>query len=135
MVEDVQGNEIRPGDVGSAEFKALIRKRPVEGEVWVNTVLHAPGMIPLEVENALRNAAYDFLETEHGMEVLDETLYDFNWGDLVARVPQEILREHGVYAVADGHGSAIVVDQDETLFTEEHRRKAEEHAKSERRGI
>ena len=92
----------------------LIRERKWENEFYVDTFEVDDSI--LYVEDALREAVKEFLGTDQGIEAVKETMGDFNWGDAINMVPDEIWNKHGIYPVSSGIED-IVVNQDETLCT------------------
>lgn len=69
----------------------------------------------LDVIVALREAAGEFLWTEDGKKVLEETNGRFNWGDLVEYLPAEVCERHGV-RIVDTFQTDLVVFHNEILL-------------------
>ena len=71
---------------------------------------------------AMRAAVAEFLTTEDGEESIEDTMGDFNWGDAMEYVPDDIWSKHGLrikYAnepyLISGSVLEVTVDQDERL--------------------
>lgn len=96
----------------------LIRERQIENEFWVDSFEITGNDV--NPEQALRNAVAEFLSTDAGKREVEQTCYDFNWGDAIMTVPDEIWRKHGLSLFK---GSVITrdihVDQDEVLCADE----------------
>ena len=73
-------------------------------------------------KQCLLDAIQHFLETEEGKVAIEQTSRDFNWGDSVLYVPEEIWNQYGVKSVVSGEKIefndpyVIYVDQDEVLI-------------------
>jgi hypothetical protein len=92
----------------------FIRERKWENEWYLDTFEVEDSI--LNVEASLREAVKEFLGTEEGIEAVKQTMADFNWGDAIQMVPDEIWNKHGIYR-ANSVVEDIVVNQDETLCT------------------
>lgn len=71
---------------------------------------------------AMRAAVAEFLTTEDGEASIEDTMGDFNWGDAMEYVPDDIWSKHGLrmkYAnepyLISGSVLEVTVDQDERL--------------------
>lgn len=91
----------------------LVRQRPSEKESYVDTfeVLKEG----IDVKQALRNACEEFLRTKEGRQAIEDTNWDFNWGDFVQETPNEILEKHGLRHISHAT-ETVTVDQDEVLI-------------------
>ncbi|RRJ54945.1 hypothetical protein EHV15_35840 [Paenibacillus oralis] len=65
------------------------------------------------------------MSSEKGKTAAENTCFDFNWGDAVTMVPEEIWNRHGIFSVQEkqsytvvGEISEITVNQDEVLYSE-----------------
>lgn len=93
----------------------LVRKRSYEYELWVSA-FQAEDIVT-NPEQALRDAVKEFLSTEEGRKALDYTAHDFNWGDAVTHVPEEIWNRYGL-KFQNVKSVDIKVNQDEVLCGE-----------------
>ena len=66
----------------------------------------------------LRAAVAEYLATPNGKQAIIDTNYDFNWGDAISSVPDEIWNKYGLSLVEDDR-ETIDLDQDEILCPEE----------------
>lgn len=96
----------------------LVRERrlPRGTEMYVDTFEVEDGV--KDPEQALRDAVKQFLKTEEGKKMIEYSAGDFNWGDAVMSVPNEVWKAHGLTMVETGIQD-IVVNQDEVLCEEE----------------
>ena len=94
----------------------LIRERREDNESWVDTFEVEDSI--MNVEASFRAAVKNFLGTDQGKEEVARTMSDFNWGDAMLVIPDEIWSKHGIHRV---HSNVcdVIVNQDETLCTEE----------------
>lgn len=67
----------------------------VEGETDTAIAFTFEAIRPTELYTAVKSAAKEFLSTEDGQKVLDQTCGSFNWGDFVESVPDSICLRHG----------------------------------------
>lgn len=138
--EDIMDAErfLRAQMHGKAEYSVLngtpvnlvtiIRERASENEQWVDSFWVDAKKVPSV--DLFRAAVSDFLRTKDGAQAIKDSCNDFNWGDAMMYVPQEIWKKHGIYPVELTHppkemGLAptpnnnpmiFTVDQDELLF-------------------
>ena len=92
----------------------LVRERPngLEQDIWTDTFAHECSVN--EVEQRLRDAVNEYLQTDEGKHQIELTCNDFNWGDAIMYVPQAIWQRHGLTLSAPVTMS-IRVRQDEIL--------------------
>lgn len=82
-------------------------------------------------EVALRETVREYLHTPGGQECIADT-DDFNWGDAIMSVPDDMWEKHGmrmvkgnrVYSVT-GEAIEVLVSQDEDLIEDEHYKEEE----------
>ncbi|QST02159.1 hypothetical protein IMZ31_22160 (plasmid) [Pontibacillus sp. ALD_SL1] len=73
-------------------------------------------------EMFLRRVIEDFLNTEAGKEAIEESMDDFNWGDVANRIPYDHWSQCGIELVYEnstisfGKQEVVVVDHDEVLI-------------------
>lgn len=105
----------------------MIRERLSENEQWIDSFWVDARQVP-SVE-LFRAAVGEYLHTKEGLQSIEASCYDFNWGDAMMYVPQEIWNKYGIYPVDPMHppkdlGLAptpnnnpvtFTVDQDEVL--------------------
>ena len=97
----------------------LRRKRHWENAKWDDYFI-AKGEI--DPEKAMRDAIREFLLTSEGLNAIEETSNDFNWGDAMVYIPEKLWNKHGLETlyeedrVTTGIPIDIVVDQDEVLI-------------------
>lgn len=72
-----------------------------------------------EPEQALRSAVKEFLASEAGQKAIDYACGDYNWGDAVTTVPDEIWAKHDLKMLTNNKAMDIVVEQDEVLCKED----------------
>ena len=94
----------------------LTRVRPEENEAY--TDLFFVSQQVEDVEAALRAAVEEFLTTPEGREAVEDTHHDFNWGDAIVYVPDEIWGKHGLKLLGEPNYETVFVDQDERLCPE-----------------
>lgn len=106
----------------------IIRERPSENEEWINSFWVDAKQVPSV--DLFRAAVSDFLRTKDGVQAIKDSCNDFNWGDAMLYVPQEIWKKHGIYPVdlmhppkemglaptPNNNPMTFTVDQDELLF-------------------
>lgn len=68
--------------------------------------------------NAVKAAVADFCKTKQGVRAFTENGNNFNWGDVVACLPDEFCMRHG-FKLLDGHCCDESVDWNEQLITED----------------
>lgn len=90
----------------------LVRERACENEMWIDTFLADDSVE--DPEQALREAVKEFLSTEEGKQAISYTCHDFNWGDAVSFVPEEIWAKYGL-KFQTFKSVDIKVNQDEVL--------------------
>jgi len=93
---------------------ALIRGDHGVTDAQVYRVVARPSV---DVVDAIRAAAREFVETPGGREYREMIGYDgFNWGDAVVAIPAETLARHGIlfFDVLE-EGQVVVVDHDEHI--------------------
>lgn len=80
-----------------------------------------------EVEEAFRAAVDAYLWSDQSNRMLEYTSDDYNWGDAMASVPEEIFKKYGIEACYDdktysfsGGILEITVNQDEVLCRDYH---------------
>ena len=107
----------------------IIRERPCENEEWIDSFWVDAKEVP--TVDLFRAAVGDFLRTKDGIDAMEASFYDFNWGDAMMYVPQDIWKKHGIYPVDLMHPPAemglvpapnnnpvtFTVDQDERLYS------------------
>ena len=72
----------------------------------------------LDVTEAIRSAAEDFLDTEEGHTIAATNgVVGFNWGDALTLIDAKTMAEYGIHSFEDMAGSrdVVFVDHDETL--------------------
>lgn len=89
----------------------LVRVRPSEDEFWVDTFRYSGEK---DQEQAIRDAVREYLFTKEGKKAAADTNWDFNWGDAIMLVPDEIWAKHGLSLVRED-ATGIRVNQDEVL--------------------
>ena len=74
----------------------------------------------VDLEEAIRAAVRQFVETEEGKAYLEEIYGDiFNWGDACIEIPDEILKEHGIHSIDElklNRDGIVTVWHDENLI-------------------
>lgn len=97
---------------------SLIHEGPVSRVGLVARVRHQPDDLCFRSLRArFEAAAREFLRTPEGRHYLAEIHGDFNWGDTLTEIPNELLRRFGVEEVemlSSGKG-ALILDHDEIL--------------------
>ena len=106
----------------------LIRDLYSEDETWSDVfwvdALKTPS------KDLFMAAVEEFLNTPEGRQAIEDTSEDFNWGDAVMYVPEEIWNKHGIYSddrdmtpaqrnfspISSIMPVTIKVDQDEILI-------------------
>lgn len=103
-------------------FKLLAFERERINENWRRTDYFLVDRSVEIPEQAMRAAVAEFLASADGEESIEETMGDFNWGDAIEYVPDDIWSKHGIrikYAhqpyLVEGSVLEISVDQDEQL--------------------
>lgn len=69
-------------------------------------------------ETALREAVSAYLMSEEGKAIAHENGDDFNWGDAVLKIPNNVWRNHGLILMAYQQDNNITVNHDENLFSD-----------------
>ena len=69
------------------------------------------------VVEAFKAAAAEYAKTPDGKDVVDDNCGDFNYGDFVNSVPDEICEKHG-FRVVDTFQTELIVDHDDCLVEE-----------------
>lgn len=101
------------------QLVVLVRHRSWESETWYDYFTYSNESTP--AETSMRNAVADYLSTKEGEEAIEQTSRDFNWGDAVMYVPDEIWIKYGFTPVEHNKQFSFVntvevkVDQDEVL--------------------
>lgn len=67
----------------------------IEGEAGTAIAFTFVAVRPTELYTAVKAATKEFLATEEGQKVLNQTCGAFNWGDFVESVPGDICLRHG----------------------------------------
>ena len=105
-------------------FRLVAFERERISENWRTTDYFLADKSVESPEQSMRVAVSEFLETADGEEAEQETAGDFNWGDAIEYVPDDIWRKHGIqmkYAhkpyLVEGSVLEITVDQDERLVS------------------
>lgn len=93
-------------------YANLVRERKCEDQTWIDT-FEVEDFVE-NPERAIRDAVKEFLDTDEGKKALSYTCHDFNWGDAVVYVPEEIWKKHGL-RFRTVKSVDVVVDQDEVL--------------------
>lgn len=103
-------------------FRLIAFERERTSENWRRTDYFLADTTLESPEHAMRTAVAEFLASADGEESIEETMGDFNWGDAIEYVPDDIWSKHGVrmkYAhqpyLVTGSVLEITVDQDERL--------------------
>lgn len=115
----------------TAEYGVAVIRQRCDGrnsEIYYSSFRIAQDRLPEPSEAAceayLRKIIYDFLQTEVGKQVYEETCRDFNWGDVETEIPDDFFSAYGVTHCCSGHSNGqflccgligILVDQDELL--------------------
>ena len=92
----------------------MIRERKSENQVFENTFFVEDHVT--DPERAFRLAVEAYLKTPEGKQAIENACSDYNWGDAIATVPEEILNQYGIYEGTEA--TFIYVNQDERLFPE-----------------
>lgn len=90
----------------------LVRERVSENETWIDVFELDDNIRDAETE--FRNAVADYLSTDLGKQAITWTNGDFNWGDAIMCVPNNVWFEHGIRPLSF-RATNIVVNQDEVL--------------------
>lgn len=115
-------------DFTPVNMVALVREVPSEQERWSDAFWVDARKVP--TTDLFRAAVQEYLETEEGRMAIQETRDDFNWGDAILYVPEQIWNKHGIYPAtheklpemmglaptADHTILTLTVDQDEVLI-------------------
>lgn len=72
----------------------------------------------LDVLHAMRLAAQEYCKTEAGQAEIQNNGGNFNWGDFVNTVPNEICKKYG-FKLVDTFITEQIVDHNETLIPED----------------
>lgn len=116
-----------------AYLVAFRRERRSEREIWTDHFIVAENVVaeneaPVSsIEKAFRLAVEEYLWTEEANKMLTYTAGDYNWGDAMSSVPDEVFAKHGIsvreadktYSIS-GDVFEITVNQDEVLSREYH---------------
>lgn len=70
-----------------------------------------------DIRKAIKDACIEYTQTPEGRKTYKGNNNNFNWGDFVACVPNEICKKHGFERIADTL-SQTEVDFNEQLVTE-----------------
>ena len=108
---------LAPRKEGDDEMKHVIVANMPDGDeaLLIDVETDKPGVDPIA---ALKQAARDFLDTPEGKAYVERTnAADYNWGDLVSSVPDEITEKHGVRITSTSF-THYVVDHDERLVND-----------------
>lgn len=119
---------------------ALFRERYSEDERWSDDFWVDATKIPSA--ELFKAAIEEYLKTPEGLKVISDTCEDFNWGDAVLYVPNEIWHKYGIYpfeynkspfdmglSPADHNNDyCILVNQDEILIPETYYEQEREQA-------
>lgn len=73
----------------------LTRERKSEG--WSSSDFLLAEDYVKNPEEALREAVKDFMSSKDGKVIVGHSCGDFNWGDLINVITDEILEVHGLY--------------------------------------
>lgn len=106
----------------------LIRERYSEHEIWSDDFWVDASQTPSK--ELFQKAVEAFLLTEDGQDAVDRTCDDFNWGDVIMYVPEELWNNFGIYSfdptvtpadmglapTSSADSVTIQVDQDEVLI-------------------
>lgn len=74
----------------------LIRDRYSEDETWSDVFW--VDAIKTSSKELFMAAIEEFLNTPEGQQAIEDTCEDFNWGDAVMYVPEEIWNKHGIFS-------------------------------------
>ncbi len=95
-------------------FNLIIRDGSyTPARIWLMPFLYDNSKIK-DPEKAVREAVQDFLKTEEGKEAVEHACGYFNWGDVMASVPDEYFESHGMIPFGDTSIS-VEVEHDEVL--------------------
>jgi hypothetical protein len=104
---------------------ALTRQR--NNGSWKQTDYFIVEDFVVEPEKAMRDAIKEYLLTDSGKKMIRYSCDDYNWGDAVNSVDNEIWEKHGIKIKYDnqeytisGEIIDITVNQDEILIPEEY---------------
>ena len=67
----------------------------IEGETDTAITFTFVAIKPTELYPAVKAAAKEFLATEEGQKLLEQTCGAFNWGDFVESIPESLCLRHG----------------------------------------
>lgn len=91
----------------------LVREDQDPHECYVDTI---DVYMDVDIEEAIKAAASEYLHTEEGRAYLFDTNGGFNYGDAVSAIPDEITRKHGyIVRLANESPITVTVDQNEHL--------------------
>lgn len=116
-----------------AYLVAFRRERRSEQEVWTDHFVVDQSIVEgdekplLAIEKAFRLAVEEYLWTEEANKMLTYTAGDYNWGDALSSVPDEVFAKHGIsvrdetktYSIS-GEVFDVTVNQDEVLSRDYH---------------
>lgn len=114
-----------------------VRHEGLETEIYTDVFVVDPNsgskdlwvVTPQSFEQRLRGIANEFLSTDKGLDALEASCQDFNWGDLIQDTPDKFFYDHGIWPVSSfpdmkvgviRGAFTVEVDQDEYLFSDEH---------------
>lgn len=73
-----------------------------------------------DIEGSMRAAVKEFLRSPESEKALELTNGQFNWGDAIVHVPEEIWNKHGIQIIPEKEADYIVIfSHDEKLNKEE----------------
>ncbi len=98
-------------------FLTIITTRPDEKKAYPYRLLRLKD--GLDVVQACKDAALEFVKTDEGRKVyFAATGEDFNWGDFVEYIPDDICIRHGFLPITNARSVNITVYHDEHLIDE-----------------
>lgn len=105
--------KLAPVMARKVRYVKLTRMRCGESEAYTD-LLEVDDSIK-DAETAIRTAIKEFLSTPDGMDAMVDSCDDFNWGDAIMYVPDEIWAKHGLRIIPEPMYVSIYVSQDEVL--------------------
>lgn len=95
-----------------------------DGDKYTTNLLQftsTPGIVVAEfnAEQAMRDAVQEYLETSEAKKILEYNNYDFNWGDAILNLPDEIWNKHGLHPIKNNAVITVNVNHDENMAPEQ----------------
>ncbi len=69
-----------------------------------------------DAQYSMRAAVKEYLSTEEGKQIAEDNMQDFNWGDAILHIPDELWEKYGLRMVTHLTDNVIVVNHDENLY-------------------